>query len=156
MKNHLIVLILVLFSIMGCCDCFDDDERDYRIEVDFKSYDPKISIHELLTTTDSSGNPTLYKIQGCLGDTNCYSVKLNLNLNSKKDSILYFITSSFSTEKLTIEIPIINLKHKLTEFRVNGKYRGLSCRCFTATQKTVLLDDSIRLDAYYKSIVFKK
>lgn len=156
MKNHHIIIILALFSIMGCCDCFDDDEREFRIEVDFKSYDPKISIHELLTTTDNLGNPALYKIQGCIGDTNCYSIKFNLNLNNNKDSILYFVTSSISTQKLTIEIPVINLKHKLTEFREKGKYRGFKCKCFTATQKTVLLDDSLRLDAYYKSIVFKK
>jgi hypothetical protein len=156
MKKCFILKTLVLFSIIGCCDCKDDKQRDYNFEIDFKSFEPKISVHELLTTKDSIGNPIFYNIKSCLGDTNCYSIKLKLRLNKYKDSILHFQTNSMSTQKLTIDIPIIKLKHKLTEFRVKGKPRISSCTCFKAIQKTVLLDDSVRLDAYYKTIEFKK
>jgi hypothetical protein len=152
----LIFKTLLLFSLIGCCDCRDDDEWDYKFEIDFKSFEPKISIHKLLTTTDSIGNPTLYNIQGCIGDTNCYSIKLDWRLYKNKDTVLEFGTSVLSTQKLTIDIPIINLKHELTEFKVNGKYGITLCKCFRATHKTVLLDDSVRLDAYYKTIEFKK
>lgn len=153
-----IVALLFLFSCKTICDCFDEPDYSFGFSVDIKKYDSTISIKEFLRSRDSIGNPKEYYLKVYENDTVFYFDHLDWHGDGKGDSLLIFTiwspTEDPKIQKVTIDIPRINLNHKLSDFKLEGSYSNGRCACFTPLSKTVVLDDSITFDFLKSGIHF--
>lgn len=160
----LIILLFVSMFLSACmkdrgyatCCCFDDEDFAYGFTVDLKSFNKGMFIKEFTESFDSLRKPLHYKILVEPFNANPYEQYFTWHGNGKGDSVVNFYTWG-KLQKVTIEVDTIGLKHVFTDFRVEGYYQGTDdCKCFTPTRKTVVMDDSITLDALNKGIHIKK
>ncbi|MCC7297419.1 MAG: hypothetical protein IT244_03725 [Bacteroidia bacterium] len=154
----LIIGFISILAMQGCrtCDCFDDPDYEFNFDFNFKSYNTGISVKEFLSTTDSTGKPKYYKIKVYKNEVDYQLEYFRLIGTGKGDSMVSFDVYK-SPKKITLDIEVAGIKHQFTKFELKGYKKGsIICRCFTPTQKTVTMDDSIVFDALNSSIVLKK
>lgn len=146
MIKHRITYNLIFFALFlkACtCDCFDEPDKAYGFTLNFKSFSPGISLQEFIEAKDSAGNPRHYKIY--IQNTDSSSYMERFEWNGVNDSIVHFRKWD-PPSKVNIEIDLINVHHKFSEFEVEGYEKGTFCRCFTPTKRTMRMDDSITID----------
>ncbi len=163
-RRTLIIIsyICIGLSIKSCdpedviiCDCFDDPDDAFSFTIDLKSYKTGMSINEFISSRDSSGKPTHYRIKVYTTDSTSFQPLFQWTGNGQQDSLARFIVWS-PPKKITIDVDTIKLSHTFTEFIVEGFAGKSDCKCFTPTKKTVRMDDSITLDVLNTSVFLKK
>lgn len=161
LKPVLLLLFIppVLSSCYRTCDCFDEPNYAFGFSVDIKSHDSTLSVLNFLTQRDSSGHPLNYRIQTIFFDSSLQSGHFDWSGDGHGDSLIYFTVwnptnSRFPIERLEFDIPSLNIHHNLGQFKLEGRLSRGSCSCFTATKKSVTLDDSLEVNTMENDLKF--
>lgn len=157
LRQSWVVCIAFALLYTGCfrtCDCFDEPEFSFSIEVDFKSYKTGMSIKEFLEL-DSAKKSKYYKIEVMEMDSSIHLMNFQWLGNGKSDTsgfdstVFFNVWSADVIKQVTISIDTIHLKHTFTDFDVQGFSKGTrNCKCFTATNKSMRMDDSVTLGGF--------
>ncbi len=154
---NLIFYISILLCLNSCFSCECDDELDdfYNIDIDAKSFDSSISINEILYKKNNKGQPELYTIQVIepYNDTTYEFFRYSIR---NQDTVLWLQLNN-PPLKVNISIPQIGLNYILNEFKIDGHRSGSSnCSCFLETSKTFVLNDSLTFEAINNDVVLQK